>query len=130
MEEHPVAQLVRGTCVALRREDTDALSEFVTEDVFLMLRGTSLVAGIYRGKDGVAEYHRRRRELSGGTYRSTIHDIIANHRHAVAIERSIAGRNGRLLDVHDAVLFHVRDGKVSMILVHLFDLYRHDEFWS
>jgi ketosteroid isomerase-like protein len=130
MEEHPNVQKVKQAVKALRKLDRDTAAELLTEDATLGLSGTNLLSGKYEGVDEIIGFYKRRLDLTDGTFRSSLHDVMANDRHACTIERSIASRNGRTLDVTDATVFHVHDGKVATIILHFFNFYKHEEFWS
>lgn len=129
-EDRTNSDLVRRACIALRKHDLATVYEVLDDAVSFRVPGRSLIAGSYLGRAAVLEFYERRLELSGGSFRSSIHDIVANRRHAFAIERSIATRNGDTLDSFDATMFHIVDGKIAGAFVHVSEQYRHDEFWS
>lgn len=69
-------------------------------------------------------------ELTGGTLRLELHDVLANDEHAVALFISRAERAGRRLEDHTVQVTHLGDGKVTEIWLHPGDAYAGDEFWS
>jgi ketosteroid isomerase-like protein len=48
----------------------------------------------------------------------------------VGIHHNSAERDGKHLDVDCAIVFEVRDGRITDGREHFFDLYAWDEFWS
>ncbi len=124
------SDLVRRACVALRKHDLATVFEVLDDAVIFRVPGRSLLAGSYLGRAAVLGLFEHRLELSEGSFRSSIHDIVANRRHAFAIERSIASRNGDSLDSLDATMFHIVEGKIASAFVHVSEQYRHDDFWS
>jgi uncharacterized protein len=69
-------------------------------------------------------------ELSGGTHRIDLHDVVGNDNHVVVLAATRAERPGRQLEASVVHVFHVRDGKVTEAWTHHDDLYSLDEFWS
>jgi uncharacterized protein len=78
----------------------------------------------------VIEFFGRLFELSGGTLRLELHDVLANDEHAAALYTVRAEREGRRLEDNTVNTFHMRDGKVTEVWTHPTDLYAIDEFWS
>jgi hypothetical protein len=88
------------------------------------------LAGDYHGIDEVLGYFGRIAERSGGTFRVTLHDVLADHEHAVGLHSAEAEREGRHLRSRVALVLHVRDGKITEVWAHQFDLYADDAFWA
>ena len=78
----------------------------------------------------VVEFFGRLFELSGGTFRVELHDVVANDQHAVALFIVRAERAGRKLSENTVLESHVRDGKLTEAWIYQADLYAVDEFWS
>ncbi|MGH9278567.1 MAG: nuclear transport factor 2 family protein, partial [Acidimicrobiales bacterium] len=92
--------------------------------------GTSQVAGEYQGKEAVAGYVGRLAELSGGTLRFAVHDVLASDGHGVALIRDRAERQGQELDMNNVHVWHVRAGVLGEIWIYPADLRAWDEFWG
>jgi hypothetical protein len=69
-------------------------------------------------------------ELTGGTFRAELHDVVANDDHAVAIYVSRAEREGRTLEDRNVLVIHVRNGKFAETWLLSDDQYAADEFFS
>ena len=83
---HPNEDLVRKGYAAFGRGDTDALQrQFFAEHVCHHVPGRSPLAGDYQGVAQVLEWLGRQFELSGGTIRAEVHDVVANDEHAVSL---------------------------------------------
>ncbi len=52
-------------------------------------------------------------EETGGTFRLHVHDVLANHEHAVALCMLSASRENRSVEFPVANVSHIRDGKVT-----------------
>jgi len=122
---------VREAFAAFGRGDLEALQrQYFAEDIRYHFPGRSPMAGDYEGVAEVLEFFGRAFELTGGTLRLEMHDVIANDEHAVALFTARAERAGRRLEDHTVQVSHVRDGKVTEVWLQPGDLYAGDEFWS
>lgn len=57
-------------------------------------------------------------ELSGGTFRSEVHDVLASDEHVVGLILARAERDGRIVELPRVHIWHVRDGKLSELWLH------------
>jgi len=128
---HPNEDLVREGFAAFGRGDIDALRDrYFAGDIRWHVPGRGPVAGDYEGVAQVVEFFGRLVELSGGTLRLELHDVLANDEHAVALYTVRAEREGRRLEDNTVNTFHMRDGRVTEVWTNTTDLYATDEFWS
>jgi len=131
VEQHPNAAIIKRACVALRKGNAADIEEIFAHDTLLNIPGDNPIAGIYHGPSGLLEYVEKLRDLSEGTFRTYVHDIVANDHHAFAIEQMTARRLGRKLDIRDVTLFHVEaGGKVGTGIRFSADPSRENAFWS
>jgi ketosteroid isomerase-like protein len=128
--DHPNVALVKRACIAARKGDRSVVEELFAEDAELYVPGNNLLAGYYEGREGILAFYSKARELSGGTLRAYLHDVVANGHHAFAIENFMASRGGRNLDSRDVTVFHVVDGKIGGGTRLFTEIQVHDEFWS
>ena len=128
---HPNEDLVRAGFAAFTRGDIDALrAQYFASDIRWHVPGRSPLASDYAGAAQVVEFFGRLFELSQGTLRLELHDVLANDEHAVALYTVRAEREGRRLEDNMVATFHVRDGKITEAWTQATDLYASDEFWS
>lgn len=129
---HPNEDLVRETFAASGRGDIDALrNHYFADDIRWHFPGRSPLAGNYEGAAQVVrEFFGRVFELSGGTFRAELHDVVANDEHAVALFTARANRAERTLEDRTAEVIHIRDGKLAEVWLYPADLYASDEFWT
>ena len=52
-------------------------------------------------------------ELTGGTFRLEVHDVMGSDRHAAALVHETAERDGRTLDASATHVIQVSNGKVT-----------------
>jgi ketosteroid isomerase-like protein len=128
---HPNEDLIRNGYAAYARGDINALREdFLAPDVRWHFPGTSPLAGHHQGADTVAGFFGLMGQLSGGTHRLELHDVLANDDHVVALHTAWAQRAGRRLEINAALILHVTDGKVTEAWTLHDDPPAVDEFWS
>ncbi len=127
---HPNEDLVRAGYAAFAKGDMEALGGLFAPDVVWHFPGHSLVSGDVGGLDNVLAWLGKNFELSGGTLKLDIHDVLASDDHAVALITVTAQREGKSHRDNSIQLFHVRDGKVKESWIYPSDQEATDEFWS
>lgn len=88
------------------------------------------MAGTHSGREAVLGFLSREFEVSGGTYRVEVHDVLANDEHVVALTHATAERDDKLLDQNYAMVFHVADGRFIEVWPLAIDQTAVDQFWS
>jgi ketosteroid isomerase-like protein len=130
MAEHPNVGFLRKGYEAFAKRDMATLRDIFSQDVVWHHAGTSPISGEYRGRDAVFAFFARLAELSGGTFRIELHDVLGNDEHGVALSRETASRQGKQLDSLGVHVYHVRDGKITEAWSVMQDQRRYDDFWS
>lgn len=109
MPEHPNAVLARQMTNALSRGDMQALEGFLADDVIWHEIGR---AEPRRGKAALREA-----AVGGGAvdYKitGTLHDVVANDDHTIAMVNATATRGGKTFTYRTAEIYHIRDGKIA-----------------
>lgn len=108
MTEHPNAVLARQMADALSRGDMRALDGFLADDVVWHeigrvepRRGKAALRAAAPG-GGAADH-----QITG-----TLHDVVANDNHAIALVDATATRAGKTLTYRTAEIYHIREGKI------------------
>ena len=127
---HPNEDLVRRAFDAFATGDVDTMRELTDQDAVWHTPGRNLVSGYYRGQDEILGFFARVAELTGGTFRAELHDVVANDEHAVAIYVTRGEREGRTLENRTVLVSHVRNGKFTESWMMSDDQYAADEFFS
>ena len=130
MADHPNATLLRKGYAACGKGDMATLTDLFSEDVVWHLPGNNQLSGVHRGRDAVFAIFARTTQLSGGTFKIEVHDVLANDEHAVALTRGAASREGRQLRSLDTDVYHMSNGKVTEFWSFPEDQRKTDEFWS
>jgi ketosteroid isomerase-like protein len=109
VSEHPNAALTRRVFAAFGN-DAKAVSAALSRDIVWRVPGNTVMSGEYRGRREVVEFLRRTGLETAGTYRSSLHTVLADDEWAVAIYRARGSRNGIDLDVNQALVIRIEDG--------------------
>jgi ketosteroid isomerase-like protein len=127
---HPNEELVRSAFDAFAKGDIDTLQNLMNQDAVWHTPGRSQVSGDHRGAHAILGFFAKTMELSGGTLRIELHDVLANDDHAVAIYTSRAEHEGRTLENRNVLVNHIRNGKFAETWLLSDDQYAADEFFS
>ena len=96
--QHANVQLARRGYEAFGKGDMATISELMAEDVVWHVGGKSSLSGDYKGKDAVFGFFGKLMELSEGSFKLEVHDILANDEHSVILVRQTAQKGGKKLD--------------------------------
>lgn len=69
-------------------------------------------------------------ELSGGSFRLEVHDILANDTHGAALVTGHAERDGQKLAAREVNIWHLADGKATEFWTFTEDQAATDQFFS
>jgi uncharacterized protein len=127
---HPNEELLRRSFDAFSKGDFEAVAALLSDDIVYHVPGRGPLAGDHRGKDQVLANFATQAELTGGTFRLEVHDVVANDDHGIVLTAARAERGDRSWEDNAVLVFHIRDGKISEAWLHPGDEYAGDEFFS
>ncbi len=128
---HPNEELLRGGYEAFGKGDLDALrKDYFDQGIVWHQPGHNPLAGDYHGIDEVLGLFGRLFEITGGTFRTEVHDVLANDEHAVALAHVTADRGDHLLDQSYVHVCHIQNGKLTEAWIHNTDQAAADAFWA
>ena len=130
MSDHPNAAVVREGFDRFVQGDIAGLVGLFADDAVWHVPGANAMAGDYRGRDEIIAFLRRTAELTGGTYRVELLWVVADDEHTVAVYRAQGERDGRMLDIEQALLVELRDGLWTDIRAQPLDQPAFDAFWA
>lgn len=110
---HPNEDLMRRGYEAFSAGDLDTVMSIFADDIAWHIGGDSELAGDYKGHQEVLGFFGKLMELSEGTFRLSVHDILANDRHAAVLVDFHVERGGRSLDSKEVHAWHVSGGKAT-----------------
>lgn len=107
MQEHPNATLARAMLDAMNRGDVQALDGFTADDIVWHEIGRTEPR---RGKAALQSAF----AASAGDYAitATLHDVVANDEHTIALVEATVTRSGRTFTYRVAEVYHIRGGKL------------------
>ncbi|MHB8438012.1 MAG: nuclear transport factor 2 family protein [Acidimicrobiales bacterium] len=110
---HPNVDVIRSYVNAFAQGDLDTAQEYLADDILYHLGGHHPLAGDHRGIEAVVDVFRRSNERTGGTFKVTPHDLLANDEHGVALSIVTAERDGRHYAWEVVTVYHLAHGKIT-----------------
>jgi hypothetical protein len=123
-------ELLRRAYSAFAEGDVPTVLASFAEDISWHVPGRSPLSGDYRGHDQVLGFFGRSMELSGGTLRVDVDDILGDGEHIAVLTTVSAQRNGRSWSAPEVHLWRVVDGAAVEFREFQGDQQTEDEFWS
>jgi uncharacterized protein len=127
---HPNEETARAALSAFQQGDMVAIRDYFSPDVVWHVPGRGPLSGDYRGVDEVLGFFAKTMELTNGTFRLEVHDVLANDEHVTVLSTITAEREGRSLKSNGVQVVHVKDGHALESWLHPDDQYAIDEFWA
>jgi ketosteroid isomerase-like protein len=127
---HPSEDLVRRAYAAFSRGDLDALRGLFASDAIWHAGAQGQLSGDKQGVDEILRFFVQTAELTTGTFRVELHDVVANDEHAVSLQVASATREAGTLEARQVLVVHVRDGKIAEVWHFLEGGGAEDRFWS
>ncbi|GAC1374323.1 MAG: nuclear transport factor 2 family protein [Pseudarthrobacter sp.] len=124
------AAVVRRGYEAFNAGDIETLKGLFAPDAVYRVGGSGALAGVKQGSDEILAHFGELFSRSGGTVKVELQDVIAGERHTVALQSAQAQRNGQSLEQQGALVFTLRDGKVTEVNEFTEDTAKASDFWS
>ena len=124
------AELLRRGYEAFAKGDIPAVLAIFDEDITWHVPGRSPLSGDYRGHDEVVGFFATAMELSGGTLRVQLDEIIGDGDKVVALTTVTAERNGRSWSSPEVHVWRMPDGRAVEFREFQGDQQAEDDFWS
>ncbi len=122
--------LVRRIFDAFAQKRGFALRDVFAEDATWVVPGGGKMAGTFTGREEIFGFLGRLPKETGGTYSSTLVDVLASEHRAAALYRASGERLGRRLDLDQVLLFRIEGGLVQEVLALPSDPAAFDTFWA
>jgi ketosteroid isomerase-like protein len=129
--QHANIQRSKRAYEAFGKGDMATVSDLLADDVLWHVGGSSPLSGDYKGKDAVFGFFGKLMEVTGGTFKLEVHDILANDDHSVTLVRTTAEKNGKKLDSRAVHVTHPdSEGRVKEFWAFDEDQAAADKFFS
>ena len=131
MSEHPNATRAREGFDRFVGGDLPALLDLFADDAVWHVPGSMALSGAHRGRDAIVAFLRGTAELTNRTYRVELLWTVADDDHLAAVYRARGERaDGRALDVEQALLVELEDGRWKIVRAQPLDQAAFDAFWN
>lgn len=127
---HPDEQVLRSVYAAFARGDLDGHLAFCAEGITFHVAGRGQVTGDYTRAEFKHPFISEGVELTAGTFRETVREVVANERCGVVLARHEFERGGRAHAYDTAHVYKIRDGKLAEFVEYPADPYAFDEAWK
>jgi ketosteroid isomerase-like protein len=124
------AALIRHAYDAFAAGDIPTVLATFSSELAWHVPGRSPLSGDYRGHDEVLGFFGTAMELSGGTLRVDVDEIVADGERVIALTTVSAQRDGRSWSSPEVHVWRVVDGQAVEFREFQGDQQSEDEFWS
>ena len=108
---HPNAEIVGAAYQAFSAGDIAAVSDFIADNSVWHIKASGVLTGDYEGRDAILGFLGRLMEETGGTFKTEVHNVVADDDHAVALLDVTATRNGKSVAGKQAAVYHIQNGQ-------------------
>jgi ketosteroid isomerase-like protein len=127
---HPNAELLKQIYANLAKGDLNAVLDACADEIKFSVPGKSPLAGTYTKANFARDLLGRAKELSGGTFQLTAHDILANDQHGCVLASHTVTRNGQKTEYRVCQIWRFTQGKPVAWYEYPRDLYQFDAVWG
>ncbi len=127
---HPLEAKIREAYTAFGRGDVDGYLQPCTQDFSFNIPGRGAIAGSWRGKEGLYGLARTAMEVTGGSFREEVEDVLANDHHAIVLARHQFTLNGQLKEYRTPHVYEIHDGQLAQCWEQPQDLFAFDDAWG
>ena len=130
MTKHPNATLLSQVYADFVEGRFEAMLESCADAITFQLAGKSALAGKYTKANFVSEFVMKLNELSGGTFKLEVHDILASDLHAAVLATEKLTRNGKTIELRAVHVWRFDHGRPIAWYEYPRDLYAFDAAWT
>lgn len=126
-EKSPALKVVQSFFAAFGKGDTQALKQFVADDVEWHIPGKHPLAGTKKGADEFLEFFAK---LGSAGFKAQVMILAANDTYVIDAHRGWNTKGEEKIDLNWILLYQVKDGKIQRVQNFSGDLYRSDAFFT
>ena len=123
-------RLIEGAYAAFARGDVASVLRVLDPRILWHVPGRGPLSRNYMGHDEVVGFFKRVLDLSAGTFRIRIDDVLANENRVIVLVTESAKRGPRSWSSPQVHAWTIEDGKASVFWQFQGDQQTEDEFWS
>ena len=106
------AEIIRALITDFQNGDLTAVQAHFAPDAVWDLSGRGVLAGEYKGPEAIVGFLARSFELSGGTLKLQVLDVLASDHGGAHVQRVTADHDGRQLDCVEVLAHEIVDGLI------------------
>ncbi|MDQ3740243.1 MAG: nuclear transport factor 2 family protein [Actinomycetota bacterium] len=125
-----VAELHRRQGAMYAGGPVEPVAELLADDIVWHVPGRSPIAGDHRGRDGVLDYFRRRRELAGHTFVMHPKGVLEDGDAVVQLVDGEATIGGERRTWSTAGVYRLAGGRIAEVWLVPLDLEAFDAIWG
>ena len=122
--------IIENAYAAFARGDIPTVLEVLDQDILWHVPGRGPLSRDYKGHAEVLGFFQRFMELSEGTFRIAVNDVLAKGDRVLAMVTESAQRNGRKWSSPQVHAWTVKNGRATVFWQFQGDQQTEDEFWS
>lgn len=130
MTKHPNAALLEKMYADFTSGNLPGVLAACADNVTFNVPGKSRLAGKYTKADVIPKFFMQLGEMSGGTLKLEVHDILASDRHGIALVTDKLTRGGKPVEFRGVHVWRFENGKPVAWYEYPRDLYQFDQIWS
>jgi uncharacterized protein len=123
-------KLVAEAYAAFARGDVPKAMAAMAPDILWHVPGRGPLSRDYRGHQEVLGFFQHFMELSGGTFRIQVDDVLAKGERVIALVTESAERKGKKWSSPQVHAWTVKNGKATLFWQFQGDQQTEDEFWG
>ena len=127
---HANEESIRAAYAAFAQGDLNGYLQYCTDNITFSVPGNGKVAGTYKRAEFISPWISKVIELTNGTFRETVNDVVANDHRGVVLATHEFERNGRKFRYDSAHIYRIIEGKLDSFQEYPADLYYFDEAWK
>lgn len=128
--KHANAELLEKLYSDFSKGDLASVLAACADSITFQVAGKSKLAGKFTKETFGPGFVAKLMELSGGTLKVEVHDILASDRHAVVLASDFLTRKGETIQIRTAHVWRFENGKPVAWYEYPRDLYQYDSIWS
>ncbi|GAA1578869.1 hypothetical protein GCM10009789_35680 [Kribbella sancticallisti] len=128
--KHPHHALFAELYDAFTAGDMEAVAAMFAPDIIWHAPGAHPLAGTFHGRADTIASFVREFDVTAGTYKPSIRDVLVSEIHIVALLHASAQRDHRTLDEDYTIIFRIKDGLIAEAWETWQNQRLADAFWS
>lgn len=123
-------ELLKKFYASFAEGDVAGMLSVCSDDVTFQIQGKSRLAGKYTKATVGPQLVQKISELSGGTYKLDIHDVMASDLHGLVLGTIKMSKGGAPVEYRSVHVWRIQGGKLVAWYEYPRDLYQYDAIWS